>query len=206
MRNGPNPISDAENAIRGHGFCAIWCNPALPSLLILCETADTRSIGKGFQGVMKRHGFRGLKATHGVSLTHRSGGSTGQHQVSGVSCGYCVSFETTSFRLLPSPGCPALAPSLQLHFRDLASSGWLSLPSCSFPSFLSRQPCFDSPRTIIMRLRSRSFISFTSFSRTPTLPLSRTPVLTLLRTPAVSSPARRWQGTWASSPAPSKTC
>lgn len=39
------------------------------------------SIGKGFQGPMKRHGFRGLKATHGVSLTHRSGGSTGQHQV-----------------------------------------------------------------------------------------------------------------------------
>ncbi|KAL7424989.1 hypothetical protein Q5752_000676 [Cryptotrichosporon argae] len=38
------------------------------------------SIGKGFQGVMKRHGFRGLKATHGVSLTHRSAGSTGQHQ------------------------------------------------------------------------------------------------------------------------------
>jgi len=31
---------------------------------------------------MKRHGFKGLKATHGVSLTHRSGGSTGQHQVS----------------------------------------------------------------------------------------------------------------------------
>lgn len=29
---------------------------------------------------MKRHGFRGLKASHGVSLTHRSGGSTGQHQ------------------------------------------------------------------------------------------------------------------------------
>jgi large subunit ribosomal protein L3 len=39
-------------------------------------------IGKGFAGVMKRHGFKGLKATHGVSLTHRSGGSTGQHQVS----------------------------------------------------------------------------------------------------------------------------
>ncbi|EIW71602.1 50S ribosomal protein L3 [Tremella mesenterica] len=38
------------------------------------------SIGKGFQGVMKRHGFRGLSASHGVSLKHRSGGSTGQNQ------------------------------------------------------------------------------------------------------------------------------
>ena len=38
------------------------------------------SIGKGFAGWMKRWGFRGLRATHGVSLTHRSGGSTGQRQ------------------------------------------------------------------------------------------------------------------------------
>ncbi len=38
------------------------------------------SVGKGFAGWMKRWGFRGLRATHGVSLTHRSGGSTGQRQ------------------------------------------------------------------------------------------------------------------------------
>ncbi|GAA5992403.1 hypothetical protein JCM11641_002735 [Rhodosporidiobolus odoratus] len=38
------------------------------------------SIGKGFQGVMKRHGFGGLRASHGVSVSHRSHGSTGQHQ------------------------------------------------------------------------------------------------------------------------------
>ncbi|GAA6000866.1 mitochondrial 54S ribosomal protein uL3m MRPL9 [Rhodotorula paludigena] len=38
------------------------------------------SIGKGFQGVMKRHGFGGLRASHGVSISHRSHGSTGQHQ------------------------------------------------------------------------------------------------------------------------------
>ena len=38
------------------------------------------SIGKGFAGVMKRHNFSGLRASHGVSLTHRSGGSTGQCQ------------------------------------------------------------------------------------------------------------------------------
>ncbi|WVW86811.1 50S ribosomal protein L3 [Kwoniella bestiolae CBS 10118] len=38
------------------------------------------TIGKGFQGVMKRYGFRGLKASHGVSVKHRSGGSIGQNQ------------------------------------------------------------------------------------------------------------------------------
>ena len=37
-----------------------------------------RSIGKGFAGVMKRHNFAGLEATHGVSISHRSHGSTGQ--------------------------------------------------------------------------------------------------------------------------------
>jgi len=39
-----------------------------------------KSIGKGFAGVMKRHNFSGLKATHGVSVSHRSHGSTGQCQ------------------------------------------------------------------------------------------------------------------------------
>ncbi len=38
------------------------------------------SIGKGFSGVMKRHNFSGLRASHGVSIAHRSGGSTGQCQ------------------------------------------------------------------------------------------------------------------------------
>lgn len=36
--------------------------------------------GKGFAGVMKRHNFKGLRATHGVSISHRSHGSTGQRQ------------------------------------------------------------------------------------------------------------------------------
>ncbi|KAI9295363.1 translation protein [Neoconidiobolus thromboides FSU 785] len=40
--------------------------------------ARAPSKGKGFQGGMKRHGFAGLRASHGVSLTHRSIGSTGQ--------------------------------------------------------------------------------------------------------------------------------
>ncbi|EJU05337.1 ribosomal protein L3 [Dacryopinax primogenitus] len=38
------------------------------------------SIGKGFQGTMKKWGFGGLRASHGVSISHRSQGSTGQHQ------------------------------------------------------------------------------------------------------------------------------
>jgi len=38
------------------------------------------SIGKGYAGPMKRHNFRGLEATHGVSISHRSHGSTGQRQ------------------------------------------------------------------------------------------------------------------------------
>lgn len=42
--------------------------------------ATATSIGKGFAGVMKRHNFRGLEATHGVSITHRSHGSTGGRQ------------------------------------------------------------------------------------------------------------------------------
>jgi len=38
------------------------------------------TVGKGFAGAMKRHGFGGLRATHGVSISHRSHGSTGQCQ------------------------------------------------------------------------------------------------------------------------------
>ena len=40
----------------------------------------SRTIGKGFAGVIKRHNFSGLGASHGVSISHRSGGSTGQNQ------------------------------------------------------------------------------------------------------------------------------
>jgi len=41
------------------------------------------SIGKGFAGAMKRHNFKGLRASHGVSISHRSHGSTGQCQEPG---------------------------------------------------------------------------------------------------------------------------
>ena len=46
------------------------------------QLVDVKSvtIGKGFAGVMKRYLFAGLEASHGVSASHRSGGSTGQRQ------------------------------------------------------------------------------------------------------------------------------
>ena len=40
----------------------------------------SKTIGKGFAGVMKRHNFSGLRASHGVSVSHRAAGSTGQNQ------------------------------------------------------------------------------------------------------------------------------
>ena len=40
----------------------------------------SKTIGKGFAGVMKRHNFSGLRASHGVSVSHRAHGSTGQNQ------------------------------------------------------------------------------------------------------------------------------
>ena len=40
----------------------------------------SKTIGKGFAGAMKRHNFAGLRASHGVSISHRSHGSTGQRQ------------------------------------------------------------------------------------------------------------------------------
>ena len=40
----------------------------------------SKTIGKGFAGAMKRHNFSGLRASHGVSISHRSHGSTGQNQ------------------------------------------------------------------------------------------------------------------------------
>ena len=40
----------------------------------------SKSIGKGFAGAMKRHNFGGLRASHGVSISHRAHGSTGQNQ------------------------------------------------------------------------------------------------------------------------------
>lgn len=69
--------SDAENfSVEGEAVDYSF----LDSMLNTKVDAQGISIGKGFAGAMKRWNFRGLEATHGVSITHRSHGSTGQRQ------------------------------------------------------------------------------------------------------------------------------
>lgn len=53
-----------------------------PAHFVVGQKVDVTgvTIGKGFAGAMKRHNFGGLRATHGVSVSHRSHGSTGQRQ------------------------------------------------------------------------------------------------------------------------------
>ena len=53
---------------------------SIPVTVIKFVDVKSKTIGKGFAGVMKRHNFSGLRATHGVSVSHRSHGSTGQRQ------------------------------------------------------------------------------------------------------------------------------
>ena len=43
-------------------------------------SVQSKSTGKGFAGAMKRHNFSGMRASHGVSISHRAHGSTGQNQ------------------------------------------------------------------------------------------------------------------------------
>ena len=54
----------------------------ISSHFVVGQFVDVRSdsIGKGFAGAMKRHNFAGLRASHGVSISHRSHGSTGNSQ------------------------------------------------------------------------------------------------------------------------------
>ncbi len=54
----------------------------IPSHFVTGQFVDVTgtSIGKGFAGSMKRHNFSGLRASHGVSISHRAHGSTGQCQ------------------------------------------------------------------------------------------------------------------------------
>jgi large subunit ribosomal protein L3 len=49
---------------------------------VVGQYVDVRgyTIGRGFAGAMKRHNFKGLRATHGVSVSHRSHGATGGRQ------------------------------------------------------------------------------------------------------------------------------
>lgn len=69
FRVSEDALMDAGTALTVEHFAAgQWVD-------VCGETA-----GKGFAGVMKRHNFGGLRATHGVSISHRSHGSTGQRQ------------------------------------------------------------------------------------------------------------------------------
>jgi large subunit ribosomal protein L3 len=66
---------DAKNALNvGDELCA--------SHFVVGQYVDVAgtSIGKGFAGAMKRHNFGGMRASHGVSISHRAHGSTGQCQ------------------------------------------------------------------------------------------------------------------------------
>ena len=67
-------VLDAENYKEGNEFGL--------EIFKDIKFVDTKSktIGKGFAGAMRRHNFGGLRATHGVSVSHRSHGSTGQRQ------------------------------------------------------------------------------------------------------------------------------
>ena len=67
-------INDLENYKEGNEFGI--------EIFKDIKFVDVRSktIGKGFAGSMKRHNFSGLRASHGVSISHRAHGSTGQNQ------------------------------------------------------------------------------------------------------------------------------
>jgi len=66
----------SENAFIDIGS-VIAANHFVPGQFV---DVTSTSIGKGFAGAMKRHNFRGLEASHGVSVSHRSHGSIGQCQ------------------------------------------------------------------------------------------------------------------------------
>ncbi|QLL30316.1 hypothetical protein HG536_0A01330 [Torulaspora globosa] len=78
-----------------------------PSFFKSGQFVDLRSIskGKGFAGVMKRHNFKGLKASHGVSIMHRHGGSYGQNQDPG--------------RILPGKKMPGHMGSQQVTIQNV---------------------------------------------------------------------------------------
>ena len=73
------------------------------------------TVGKGFQGVMKRWNFRGLEASHGVSISHRSHGSTGQRQDPGRTfrnkkmAGHLGEERVTSTRRVRTSACSTLS-------------------------------------------------------------------------------------------------
>ena len=67
-------VKDTENYKEGNEFGLEIFNE------VKFVDTTSKTIGKGFAGAMKRWNFGGLRATHGVSVSHRSHGSTGQRQ------------------------------------------------------------------------------------------------------------------------------
>jgi large subunit ribosomal protein L3 len=89
--------------------------------------------GKGFQGAMKRWNFGGLRATHGVSVTHRSHGSTGQRQDPGKvfkgkkMAGHMGSERTTTLNLEVVQTDPARGLVLIRGAVPGAKGGWVMI-------------------------------------------------------------------------------
>jgi large subunit ribosomal protein L3 len=101
LGSGLRKVKHTTNAVRGH-FAKAQVEPkrkvaefrVTPDNLIAVGNEITAdhfvngqlvdvsgvTIGKGFAGTMKRHNFSGLEASHGVSISHRSAGSTGNRQ------------------------------------------------------------------------------------------------------------------------------
>ena len=76
----PVPVSSGSTCTSGSVCVSIVCVGILSNNVCVLVSAVGVTIGKGFAGVMKRWNFRGLEASHGVSVSHRSHGSTGQRQ------------------------------------------------------------------------------------------------------------------------------
>ena len=85
---GKAKVKNVTKPMRGH-FAKARVEPKMKmcefrvsddAVLELGDEITGTSIGKGFAGAMKRHNFRGLRASHGVSVSHRAHGSTGHCQ------------------------------------------------------------------------------------------------------------------------------
>lgn len=76
------PVQRAEFRIKDDSAYIESNKALLPSHFVPGQLVDITgvSVGKGFAGAMKRHNFGGLRASHGVSISHRAHGSTGQCQ------------------------------------------------------------------------------------------------------------------------------
>jgi len=94
------------------------------SLFAPGELLDVEGVskGKGFQGVMKRHNYAGMNATHGCSITHRHGGATGMRTTPG-----------RTFPLQPMAGRMGDERTTVMNLRLFAVNGDLLLVEGAIP-------------------------------------------------------------------------